>query len=661
MRGMPCKLQDKGVLQVLKGAGKEEQEAIFWKSSGNKRLKGSQEGLLEPTSVLDKRSPSPPTSSSTLSSSAAFSDNANVAAAAAAIPAPEDGRRDEWAAELQPISAGAGDFAGGVEDWEAMLSDTAAVVAADPGQDQSFLRWIMGDVAGGELGFPGGEFGAASSLPPASLMINPLPMVSSITTSNLKAPNFGIQQSNPCVLYQEPVMEEKPLFLNQSFLLNQIPPNPSFFPSVAQLAPHQEAPPLPNLFSPNPKPHLSPAAAVEPTYKIPPNSPGFFLHIQQKSPADEAVLAHQQQQALVDQLFKAAELTEAGNFVSANGILARLNQQLPSPIGKPLLRSAFYFKEALHLLAANASTPPPPLSSSLDVVLKLSAYKAFSEVSPIVQFTNFTCTQALLEQLGGSNCIHIIDFDIGFGGHWSSFMQELAQQRCTAVSKSSPQLRITAFASPSAHHPLELHLTRENLTQFAHDLDIPFEFNVLSLDPFDPSLLLNLTTGVDQAIAVNLPVSSAICPLVPGLLRLVKQLCPKIVVSVDHGCDRSDLPFSHHFLHAFQSCALLLDSIDSVGTNADATSKIERYLVQPRIESAVLGRHRAVVEKMPPWRMLFASVGFVPVQFSNFTETQAECLLKRVQVRGFHVEKRHASLSLCWQRGDLVSVSAWRC
>lgn len=62
-----------------------------------------------------------------------------------------------------------------------------------------------------------------------------------------------------------------------------------------------------------------------------------------------------------------------------------------------------------------------------------------------------------------------------------------------------------------------------------------------------------------------------------------------------------------------------------------------------------------------PWRTVLASAGFVPVQASTFAESQAEALLKRMALMGFRVEKRGGALCLYWQRGELVSVSAWRC
>ncbi|CAA7399753.1 unnamed protein product [Spirodela intermedia] len=388
-----------------------------------------------------------------------------------------------------------------------------------------------------------------------------------------------------------------------------------------------------------------------------------FLQIPTKSrtpPADEAAAA---EAALVDQLFKAAEMVEAGNFTTARGILARLNHQL-SPSGKPLVRSTFYCMEALHSIVGGAAAagssspaPSPALSTPLDFVLKLSAYKSFSEVSPVLQFSNFTCAQALLEELSGCDRIHIVDFEVGVGGQWSSFMQELAQRRDGGGAVAAPpSLRITAFASPAADHPLELSLTRENLSNFARELNIPFEINIRSIESVDPASFLEMVRG-DEAVAVNLPASLGPSLSAPAaLLCLVKQLAPRIVVSVDHGAAAAaaELPLPRRLFHALQSGAVLLDSIATAGVDPDAMNKMEQYLVKPRIQSAVAGRYRASGGD-------FAAAGFSPAPFSSFAEMQADCLVKRLKINGFHAEKKQAALSLSWRRAELVSVSAWRC
>nr|QDL88600.1 scarecrow-like protein 6 isoform X1 [Cymbidium goeringii] len=708
MRGLPFNYQRKGTVLVLESqeieTGAEEKAGVCWSSGVQKRKKGV---ILEPKSVLDQRSPSPPTSTSTLSSSlgggaARFTDTAGVAAVSdkAAFKWPnaageEGGRKEEWTSELHPVPASL------EMDWDTMLSESAA----SPGQEQTFLRWIMADIddpgkqqhpmlssatsmvefdtGSHGLGYglidPGFGFEPNASASAISIQPSPPHLDAALVDKN---PIFttSLPLSLPPVMYFQEPAEEKPQFFGSN-LLNQFHqtqapvnpalfvPLPSFSSSMENLLPTRAGVGSEIFLRPQPNqslnyPQLNP---------VPYNLQHRPLKPKSLSAEDEAaaIQQQQQQQALVDQLMKVAELIEAGNLVSAHGILARLNHQLPFAIGKPFLRSAFYFKEALQLLV-NSSNPQgatssphhrrtpftSPLATPLDVVLKLSAYKAFSEVSPILQFTNFTATQALLEEFGTADCIHIIDFDIGVGGQWSSFMQELSQRRSS--SSAICLLKITAFVSPYFFHPLELHLTKENLSHFAAELNIPFEINIANIESFDPAEILVLSAGSNEAIAVNLPVGVCQGPSFPTLLRLVKQLLPKIVISMDQGCDRGDLLFSHYLLHSLQSCIVLLDSFDAAGTDQDVTSKIERFVVQPRIENCVIGRHCAA-EKMLPWRTLFASAGFVPFQFSNFTETQAECLLKRVQVRGFHVEKRQATLYLYWQRGELASVSAWRC
>ncbi|CAL9104562.1 unnamed protein product [Musa textilis] len=716
-RGMPLALQEKGApLQVLEG-----EEGLFWcaassatashNSNSNSKRKeraGEQERLvLEPRSVLESlRSLSPPSSASTLSPTRgggrggpASSDGSD----SATPPAAEEARREEV---LLPVPADEECSLGGA--WEALLLEQAASI----GRDQTFLRWIISEADNTSSVGHGGtrsHFDPALVLEGASVsaeVINPLPLTSSVLSASGATFGCGSVNPNSCfpppaattlpvplspmqpgVLFQEST-EGKP-FLCPSLLLAQqqqarFPHQSSVFLPLHQFIGHHGGQPPRHLGpSPRRRPAVDPfpvSRASELRRPNPPHQPGFSQEFNasacQLQPArakpklasgDEAPPAAravaQQPQALGDQLFKAAELIEAGNTVSARGILARLNHQLPFPVGKPLLRSAFYFKEALHLVARHFPHPLPPLpnpiSTPLDVVLKLGTYKTFSDVSPIVQFAIFTCIQPLLEALDGARCIHIIDFDIGVGMQWSVFMQELAQ-RWSSTMAATPCLKISAFTSFCTHHPLELHLIHQNLCHFAGSLSIPFEFNFLSLDPFDPSVLLQRCSAVDEAIAVNLPVGCAIRPPIPTLVGFVKQLSPKILVSVDHGCDRIDLPFAHHILHAFQSLTVLLDSIDAAGANQDAANKFEQFLVRPRVESAVLGHH-CLSEKMLPWRTLFASAGFVPMQFSNFTEMQAECLLKRVLVRGFHVEKRQSSLSLCWQHGELISVSAWKC
>jgi hypothetical protein len=648
---------------------------------------------------------------------AAVSENSDAAAAEAtkwAAPGEHrgggeggggGGSRKEWSGgELPPIPGTLDIGFGAEEGWDAMLGDAAAVV----GQDQTFLNWIMtapgdmeppalallGNAAGFEfpasdpIGFslqhhPTGGGTSVGAL--ASDLSSPSArsLTSSSGSSSKATSTFGLLRTE--AVFQPPPpattmpfhdgADIKPAHLgvpSASLLLNQHQalPAASFMP-LPSFPDHQHQPHLP----PPPKRHhsmpenlfllqnqLQPPPPPPQGLRFPPlhTTAPFQLQPSLQPPRGsmKTTPAAQQHQQLLDELAAAAKAAEVGNSIGGREILARLNQQLP-PIGKPFLRSASYLKEALLLALTDGHQGSTHLSSPLDVALKLGAYKSFSDLSPVLQFANFTATQALLDEIASttSSCIHIIDFDLGVGGQWASFLQEFAHRRGTG-NAPLPMLKLTAFVSSASHHPLELHLTRENLTQFAVDLGIPFEFTDINLDAFDPAEFI--APSPNEVVAVCIPVGcSARTPPLPMLLQLVKQLAPKIAVAIDHGSDRGDLPFSQHFMNCFQSCMFLLDSLDAAGTNADAASKIERFLIQPRVEDAVLGRRKA--ENAMAWRAVFTSAGFAPVPLSNLAEAQADCLLKRVQVRGFHVEKCGMGLALYWQSGELVSVSAWRC
>ncbi|KAK9058965.1 hypothetical protein SSX86_021583 [Deinandra increscens subsp. villosa] len=640
---LPFEFQSKGVTGA---AAAEEEEFILPCANQAVRYYSQQDWvnkkrkcIEEPKSVLDNvnSSPSPPTSTSTLLSSSLGGGGGGGGGLAAVLSAAKwenqetrssqkvgafDEHRLTTEEEDDLNITGDGEKCGEMDDWESVMSES--------GQEQSILRWIMGDgedpssisMVGGfnKMLHDGTGFGVLDQ-----------GFLGFDSSSNLTIGNYNLLHHQPppdpfVSRFNPSQMDVKPnLLINQ----NQSQPhqNPAFFVPLE----HQ------TLNPPPPKRYKTPPFLDEPDY-----------HQQQ------------QQQGIIDQLFKAADTIQSrNNPLLAQSILARLNHHQLSPIGKPpFQRAAFYFKEALHLLIHSIlNTMMNPITSS-SLIFKIGAYKSFSEVSPLVQFTNFTCNQALLEVLDGFDHVHIIDFDIRYGDQWASFMQELALR--TPLS-----LKITTFASPTNDH-LELSLTRDNLIHFASEMNIAFDFEILSIDVLASSVSWSLpfraSASDNEAIAVNLPISTVTNYQIPLslVLRFIKNLSPKIVVSVDRGCERTDLPFPDHLIHALQSFSNLLESLDAVNMNPDTSQKIERFLIQPSVEKIITGRF-SFPEKTQHWRSQFLSTGFSPLTFSNFAESQALCVIKRTPIRGFHIERRQSALVLCWEHRELVSASAWRC
>ncbi|XP_023514990.1 scarecrow-like protein 6 [Cucurbita pepo subsp. pepo] len=648
-------------------------------------------GAAEPTSVLDtRRSPSPPTSSSTLSSSFGGGGGGNASTDTAVVAPPSSLTQNP--SPLDKCGGGGGGGALGIDDWESVLPES-------PGHGPSVLGLIMSDVEDPSLGLnkllqsgggSGGGGGSHLDLDFSGVDHGFVFEPNTLAGESIVDPScndFHNGRLFPGVFQNQNQMmeaiDEKPqIFNSPQVMMNQnqtqFTQNPALFmplPYGSPVQDHHQNHHHHNLLVPPPAKRFN-SGSIGANYQEIMNrrqqqaqqvQVQMFAQQQRASIAaamakqkmvDEEIANQQLQQAISDQLFKAIEVIETGNSVLAQGILARLNHHLSSPIGKPFQRAAFYFKEALQSLLQNPSNPSSNvISSPYSIIFKIAAYKSFSELSPVLQFANFTSNQALLEAFNGFNRLHIIDFDIGYGGQWASLMQELA------LRNGSGCLKITAFASTSTHDEFELGFTQENLKNFANDLGIGFELEILNMESLNSgSWPLPLNVTENEAIAVNLPVGSFFndaLPL-PMVLRFVKHLCPKIVVCVNRGGNRMDVAFPQRVINALHCYSGLLESMDAVTVNMDTQMKMERYLLQPGIEKLVRSGE-AWKERLPPWRSLFLSSGFSPLTFSNFTESQADCLVQRTPVQGFHVEKRQSSLVLCWQRKELVSVSAWRC
>lgn len=358
----------------------------------------------------------------------------------------------------------------------------------------------------------------------------------------------------------------------------------------------------------------------------------------------------------LEQLIHAAECFESNDPSLAHAILARLNQLCP--VGKPLQRAAFYFKEALESLLFPSSKIG---LSPFETLQKIGAYKEFSYLSPVSQFANFTANQAILEAVAGSGMIHVIDFDIGLGGQWPPLMQEIALRfRDSPRVLSPPSLRITAIVEEES---MEMKLAEEVLRSFARELGIRFQIEFVHLAGLETLARF----AEDEAVAVNL--SPSIFRRIDGsnaagFFRILRRISPRIAVLVDGECrrDASGTPsFRRVFIDRLEFFAVLLESLDAaaaMGGAAEQMRRIERYLLRPRIFRAVAA---AGDRTLPPWRELFSRSGMAPIPLSELAESQAECLLRGFHLSGFHVAKRESSMLLCWQGRELVATSAWRC
>lgn len=359
----------------------------------------------------------------------------------------------------------------------------------------------------------------------------------------------------------------------------------------------------------------------------------------------------------VDDLIRLAECFETNSFQLGNVILARLNQRLRSPVGKPLQRAAFYFKEALQSLLTGSSPMARPASSS-EVIQTIKAHKTFSSISPISMFLSFTANQAVLDALDGSMNVHAIDFDIGLGDHWASFMKELADKADTRQA-APPVLRISALIPEE--YTVESRLIRDNLTQFARELNIKFDIDFVLIRTFEYLSFNSIKFTDGEKIAVLLS-PSILRRVGSGFVNDLRQISPHVVVHVDTEGQMGfgSTSYRQILIHGLEFYSTVLESLEAAKFNGggDWMRRIETFVLFRKIVEGL--EAAACSHIVTPVSEALVAVGMRPVGMSQFAEFQAEWLLRRAQVGGFQVVKRQAEMVLCWHDRPLVATSSWR-
>ncbi|KAG6404229.1 hypothetical protein SASPL_136471 [Salvia splendens] len=342
----------------------------------------------------------------------------------------------------------------------------------------------------------------------------------------------------------------------------------------------------------------------------------------------------------VDELIQLAECLETNSLQLGHVIAARLDQRLQSPSGKPLQRAAFYFKEALETLLTGSTRSP-------DLIQTIKAQKTFSTISPIPMFSGFTATQVVLDAMDGcATAVHVVDFEIGLGGHWASFIREISEER------GKPALRISALVTED--FSAESTLVRENLTQFARELNVVFEIDFVPIRNFECLYFKSVKFHDGEKVAVVLS-PATFRRVGTGFLSDLRRLAPHVVVHVD-GEGFGAVSYREAVIEGLELYSTVMESLEAAANlngGGEWMRKIEEFVVYPKIEERV-GRIGGL-----GWREAMVGAGLRKVGMSQFAEFQAECLVRRVQVRGFHVSKRQGEMMLCWHDRVLVATSAW--
>lgn len=376
---------------------------------------------------------------------------------------------------------------------------------------------------------------------------------------------------------------------------------------------------------------------------------------QQQGPSD-ITASDEEGLHLLALLLQCAEAVSADNFEEANTILPQITE-LSTPYGNSVQRVAAYFAEAMSARLVSSCigmySPLPPIHMSQSQKI-VNAFQVFNGISPFVKFSHFTANQAIQEAFEREQRVHIIDLDIMQGLQWPGLFHILASR-----PGGPPHVRITGLGTS-----LEaLEATGKRLSDFAHTLNLPFEFHPVAdkVGKLDPE---RLKVNRGDALAVHWLHHSLydVTGSDTNTLRLLQRLSPKVITVVEQDLSHGG-SFLSRFVEAIHYYSALFDSLGaSYPEDSHDRHLVEQQLLSREIKNilAVGGPARTGEVKFDNWRDQLKQTGFKPISLAGNAATQATLLLGMFPCQGYTLMEENGTLKLGWKGLCLLTASAWR-
>ncbi|KAG5531464.1 hypothetical protein RHGRI_026173 [Rhododendron griersonianum] len=364
---------------------------------------------------------------------------------------------------------------------------------------------------------------------------------------------------------------------------------------------------------------------------------------------------------LVHTLMACAEAIQLENLNLAEVLVKQIGYFAVAQSGGAMRKVATYFAEGLSRRIYGLYPPPP--SYSLGSAFSDLLQSHFYETCPYLKFAHFTANQAILEAFASEKRVHVIDFSMKQGMQWPALMQALALR-----PGGPPSFRLTGIGPPAHDNADHLQEVGWKLAQLAETVHVEFEFRGFvanSLADLDASML-DLRQG-EEAVAVNSVFELHQLLARPGavekVLRVVKEMKPKILTVVEQEANHNGPVFLDRFTESLHYYSTLFDSLEGCGGSNQDKVMSEIYLGRQICNVVAcdgvdrVERH----ETLAQWGSRLGSAGFEPVRLGSNAFTQASMLLALFNGGdGYKVEESGGCLTLGWHTRPLIATSAWK-
>lgn len=371
---------------------------------------------------------------------------------------------------------------------------------------------------------------------------------------------------------------------------------------------------------------------------------------------------------LKEMLCACAKAMAVNDMETTEWLMSELRKMV-SISGSPIQRIGAYMLEALVARVAGSG-------SSIYKALKckeptgnelLSYMHLLYEICPYFKFGYLSANGAIAEAMKNENRVHIIDFQINQGTQWISLIQALAGR-----PGGPPKIRITGVDDSTSNFARGggLEIVGKRLSRLAESCQVPFEFHAVGVAASEVQLEdLELRPG--EAVAVNFAmmlhhvVDESVDSRNPrdGLVRLAKQLSPKVVTLVEQESNTNSVPFFTRFMETLNYYLPIFESIDVVLPREHAERiHVEQHCLARELVNLVACEGAERVERhelLRKWKSRFTMAGFTLYPLSSFVNSTIKNLLGSY-CWNYCLEERDGVLYLGWMNQALVVSCAWR-
>lgn len=372
---------------------------------------------------------------------------------------------------------------------------------------------------------------------------------------------------------------------------------------------------------------------------------------------------------LAVRLLAAAEKVAKQQFVYARKLLSKCERST-SQSGSPVQRVAYLYAEALQekidkewgLLSSEEiermRNGPTDVEQTM-IRLRPEMMKCQQEI-PFCLYTQFTAIQTILDSVALEKSVHLIDFGIDNGSHWTLIMQAFSVRYECPLE----HLKITAVGTSKQM----MEDTGKWLTCFAETISLPFSFNIIV------SEMKDLTQDcfkleADETVAVYLGLR--LWTLLPWpnqldkFIILIKSLKPSLIVVNEMEASINSPVFLERFYESILLFCAIFDCIHCCMYNRVMFRKLNEEIIFPgMIRNIVIAEGREWIqryEKISFWRALFGRIGIVETDMSRPPPCQEILFLRSSELlSSCSVELDGKCLILGWKGSAIQSVSAWK-